>query len=155
MPATSEEELLLGCPNRNAQTESRLATMNPPTTCPFCNRISSGVPLAENQHAAAFQDAYPVSDGHALVIPRVHESDFLDLDSVVQSGMFELATKVANQFLEDPDVTGCNLGINIGSSAGQTVTHAHVHVIPRRDGDVEDPRRGIRWVIPSKAKYWD
>ena len=129
--------------------------MTPPIACPFCNQESRGITLAENEHAFAIPDAYPLSDGHALVIPREHASDFLALAPEVQSAMFELVTILANRFLETPSVTGCNIGGNIGKSAGQTIDHAHIHVIPRRDGDVDDPRGGVRWVLPSKAKYWD
>jgi len=111
--------------------------------------------LAENELAFAIPDAYPVSDGHALIIPRAHVSDFLALAPDVQSAMFELVTILANKFIATPSVTGCNIGVNIGQSAGQTIDHAHIHVIPRRDGDVDDPRGGVRWVLPSKAKYWD
>lgn len=129
--------------------------MSSPTNCPFCDQASSKSTLAESRYAIAFQDAYPVSDGHVLIIPRDHEANFLAIDPIVQGDMFELALRIADQLIKEPDVTGCNLGLNIGGSAGQTVDHAHIHVIPRRNGDVEDPRGGIRWVIPSKAPYWE
>lgn len=155
MPMVSDLEFRIGCHNRNATIEERFFTMKSPIHCPFCEQASSGSALAESRYAVAFRDAYPVSEGHVLIIPRAHQSDFLSLDPVEQGDIFKLALRMANQLLEDPDVTGCNIGLNIGSSAGQTVDHAHVHIIPRRDGDVEDPRGGIRWVIPSKAPYWE
>ncbi len=145
----------IGCHNRNTLAEERALAMNSPIDCPFCEQASSGSALAESRYAVALQDAYPVSEGHVLIIPRAHGSNLLSLDTVVQGDIFELALRMARQLLEKPDITGCNVGLNIGSSAGQTVDHAHVHVIPRRDGDVEDPRGGIRWVIPSKAPYWE
>jgi len=128
--------------------------MNDELDCPFCDLMRDGRILAGNEHAFAFRDAYPVSDGHTLVVPRTHEPDFLALDQIVQRAILALAVELADELRSDPGVSGVNIGVNNGASAGQTVEHAHLHVIPRRDGDVEDPRGGVRWVLPSKADYW-
>ena len=122
--------------------------------CPFCGLFKDGLTLAVNEHAFAFRDAYPLSEGHLLVVPKAHEPDFLSLNTETQQDIFTLAVKLADDLRSDPGITGVNFGINAGASAGQTVEHAHLHVIPRRDGDVEDPKGGIRWVLPEKAKYW-
>lgn len=122
--------------------------------CPFCERLAQGEPLAGNEHAAALPDGYPLSPGHCLVIPRRHISDYFKLTVEEQTAIWalvsDLKTKLANE--RSPD--GFNVGINMGAAAGQTVWHAHVHLIPRYAGDVEDPRGGVRWVIPKKAAYW-
>jgi diadenosine tetraphosphate (Ap4A) HIT family hydrolase len=103
--------------------------------CPFCILSSERVWLA-NDHAVAFRDGFPISPGHTLVIPRRH-----------YASVFEVPPEVST--------AGFNVGVNDGIAAGQTVMHGHVHVIPRSDGDVADPRGGIRWVVPDKAVYWD
>lgn len=129
--------------------------MSPQPPCPFCELLEKGEFLEGRESAVVIRDAFPVSDGHLLVISRTHEEDFTELDSIVRNEMLALATEMADRALKQVGVTGCNVGINVGRSAGQTVMHAHMHVIPRREGDVADPRGGVRWVVPSKAKYWD
>jgi diadenosine tetraphosphate (Ap4A) HIT family hydrolase len=123
--------------------------------CPFCSLAPEREILLENDLALAIRDGYPVCVGHTLVIPRRHESDFLALRSEEMHAMFDLAVQITSQLKEDAEVEGCNIGVNIGEAAGQTIPHAHLHVIPRRQGDVADPRGGIRWVIPGQANYWD
>lgn len=120
-------------------------------TCPFCLRIRTGKLVAQTALSVAFDDAYPVSPGHMLVTPKQHEEDFRALSPEEQSDALELALRLAN----DTQAKGINIGINIGESAGQTVPHAHIHVIPRDPGDVSDPRGGVRWVIPDRAAYWE
>jgi diadenosine tetraphosphate (Ap4A) HIT family hydrolase len=122
--------------------------------CPFCERIARGDLIAENELAAAFPDAYPLSPRHCLIIPRRHEPDFLALTPGEQAAVWALIP-AARQHIEAtgaPD--GYNIGVNVGEAGGQTIEHAHVHVIPRHRGDVADPRGGIRWVLPDKAAYW-
>jgi diadenosine tetraphosphate (Ap4A) HIT family hydrolase len=108
-----------------------------------------------NQHAVAFLDTYPLSEGHTLVIPRVHEPDLFALDPDVRSAVWDLVDAVHAQLdrVQSPD--GFNIGVNVLAAGGQTIPHAHVHIIPRSYGDVSDPRGGVRWVIPAKAPYWD
>ncbi|MCY2928733.1 MAG: HIT family protein [Planctomycetota bacterium] len=122
--------------------------------CPFCNLDGPRAWLA-NGHAVALRDGYPVSEGHTLVIPKQHSPSLFDLPAEVQRAVWELAAEVRKLLVMEFNPDGFNVGINDGEAAGQTVPHAHVHVIPRYDGDVEDPRGGIRWVIPHRAIYWE
>jgi diadenosine tetraphosphate (Ap4A) HIT family hydrolase len=122
-------------------------------SCPFCS-IDSARRWIETEHAIAFPDAYPVGDGHTLIIPRTHVSSIYQLSTREQAALWELVAEVRQRFLIDLKPDGFNIGVNDGLAAGQTVEHAHVHVIPRRNGDVPDPRGGIRWIIDNKANYW-
>ncbi len=124
-------------------------------SCPFCSMIQSGDVVIDGNLAAVILDGFPVTIGHSLVIPKRREPDFSKLSTDEQSEILSLASERMRELQsEDPSITGFNLGVNVGTSAGQTVEHAHLHVIPRREGDVEDPRGGVRWVMPSKADYW-
>ena len=118
--------------------------------CPFCDTTDQ---IISNNLAYARYDNYPVTNGHMLIIPTRHISDYFDLTPEEKIAIFDLL-ELAKQFLDKerkPD--GYNIGINIGESAGQTVWHVHVHLIPRYKGDVKDPRGGVRGVIPDKQKY--
>ncbi|HYK91341.1 MAG TPA: HIT family protein [Acidobacteriota bacterium] len=124
------------------------------TDCPFCRRIAAPQFILENQLALAFPDFYPVSPGDTLIVPRRHVGDFFDLTAEEQASVWTLAAPVRKHIEKDHSPDGYNLGVNVGKAAGQTVAHSHVHVIPRYARDVEDPRGGIRWMIPSKAPHW-
>lgn len=127
----------------------------PVAGCPFCERVLSGEGVVMgNEGALAFPDAFPVSTGHLLVVPRIHVARSEDLDQEDWDALFALVREAAIEVAEDEGVAGVNVGFNSGEAAGQTVFHAHVHVIPRRLGDVEDPRGGIRGLIPDKSDYW-
>lgn len=102
----------------------------------------------------AFPDGYPVTDGHVLIIPRRHLDRLEALEPEEWADLFELVRTVAIELGGTAGVDGVNIGVNSGQAAGQTIGHAHVHVIPRREGDVPDPRGGVRWVIPATADYW-
>lgn len=124
--------------------------------CPFCFEIENLDSLRPGSgQAISFPDAHPVSNGHLLVVPRRHverieeleDSDWLDLFALVRQEMQRLDSKA--------DVQGVNLGVNSGSAAGQTVAHAHVHLIPRREGDCENPRGGVRQVLDPSAGDWE
>lgn len=115
-------------------------------SCPFCS-LDPGQKWIETEDAIAFADAYPVSDGHTLVIPRKHVSSIYELTAEAQLAVWSLVTEVRNRLLTGLKPDGFNIGVNDGVAAGQTVEHAHVHIIPRRKGDVADPRGGIRWII--------
>lgn len=119
--------------------------------CPFCARIASGNGLvADEPLAVAFADGYPVSDRHLLVVSRRHVARPLELEDHEWDGVMRLARRLARELGGD----GVNVGLNDGEAAGQTVAHAHVHVIARTVGDVADPRGGVRWVLPERAAYW-
>jgi len=121
--------------------------------CPFCELIEKGDNY-ENRNAVAIYDRYPISEGHSLIIPKNHITSFFDLTKEEREDMFDLLDdfKYILDDLYSPD--SYNIGINDGKAAGQTIPHCHIHLIPRYKGDCIDPRGGIRWIVPSKAKYW-
>jgi diadenosine tetraphosphate (Ap4A) HIT family hydrolase len=121
--------------------------------CPFCSLSPERIWL-HTETTIAFRDAYPLSIGHTLVIPRRHRSAFFDLLEEEQLALWSEVSRVRRLIQEQFKPDGFNIGLNDGEASGQTVSHAHIHVIPRYRGDVPDPRGGIRWVIPSKAAYW-
>ncbi len=121
--------------------------------CPFCN-LSEDRVWQRTDKAIAFYDNYPVSPGHALVIPKRHIATLMELPEQDLQEIWTLVAQVRNLLKEKFKPQGFNIGINEGKAAGQTVPHAHIHIIPRYDGDVPDPRGGVRWVVPAKAKYW-
>ncbi len=111
--------------------------------------------ILETEAAVAFYDGFPLSEGHALVVPRFPVISLFELDSDMQAAVWE-TVRHTHELLEakyQPD--GFNIGINDGQAAGQTIPHAHIHIIPRYRGDVSDPRGGVRWVLPEKAQYWE
>lgn len=123
------------------------------TNCPFCS-LSPDRLRIETEHGVAVPDAHPVIEGHTLVVPRKQVSTIYQLIMPEQQGIWKLVAEVRERLLEALKPGGFNIGFNDGLAAGQTVEHAHVHVIPRRTGDVPDPRGGIRWVIADNAPYW-
>ncbi len=128
------------------------------TDCSFCdivNRSTETQILCESEMSLSFEDKYPLSLGHSLLIPRIHESNFFKLSMSNQLDLWKLLTELQEILTEKYHPDGFNIGINIASDAGQTVEHAHIHLIPRYKGDVADPRGGVRWVIPQNAPYWE
>jgi len=123
--------------------------------CLFCSGDAKREAMAINELAYARLDKFPVTPGHTLIIPKRHVDDYFDASANEQMAMMEL-TKVIRrrQLASDKRIKGFNVGINVGETAGQTIGHCHLHVIPRRKGDVADPRGGVRWIMPGKAKYW-
>ena len=110
--------------------------------------------VAENAHCRAFYDGFPVSEGHVLVVPIRVVPSFQDMTQEEWTAAHELIQEVCAVLRrKDPTISGFNIGINDGASAGQTVFHAHIHVIPRRDGDHPNPRGGVRGVFPDKQNY--
>jgi diadenosine tetraphosphate (Ap4A) HIT family hydrolase len=105
--------------------------------------------------ALAFWDAYPVTDGHALISPRRHVASIYQFSAEDQFALWALVGEVRTLLLRRYAPDGFNIAVNDGIAAGQTIAHAHIHVIPRRTGDVPDPRGGVRNIIPSKARYWE
>jgi diadenosine tetraphosphate (Ap4A) HIT family hydrolase len=124
-----------------------------PNQCPFCDIEASRIQL-ENGVGIAILDAFPVSEGHTLVIPKKHVVSLYDLPTNEQAALWQLVSEVRSNLSHKLKPDGFNIGINDGRAAGQTVMHAHIHVIPRRIGDDPDPRGGIRRVNTEKAKYW-
>jgi diadenosine tetraphosphate (Ap4A) HIT family hydrolase len=121
--------------------------------CIFCELPEKRVFL-RNSLALAIWDAFPVCPQHALVIPRRHARDFFDLSAeelLACNGLLRSARELLVE--QDPKIEGFNIGLNVGAVAGQTVFHCHFHLIPRRAGDVPDPRGGVRHLIPGKGYY--
>jgi diadenosine tetraphosphate (Ap4A) HIT family hydrolase len=126
---------------------------NQTTGCVFCT-IGEELMVASNQFAWAVRDTSPVTPLHTLVLPRRHVASYFELDASENLAIDDLLEEVRLDILSrDPAVAGFNIGINIGGVAGQTIFHCHVHLIPRRRGDVANPRGGVRAVIPGKADY--
>lgn len=121
--------------------------------CPFCNlpaeRIVDQTPLA-----LVIRDGFPVSPGHTLIISRRHVGSFFETTAGECSDLLALLDRARTQLAVELEPDGFNIGINDGPAAGQTVPHLHIHLIPRFAGDFPDPRGGVRWVLPDKARYW-
>ena len=122
--------------------------------CPFCECLGSNRVVVEYGSVFAIRDKYPVSEGHHLVISMRHVADYFAMSYNEKRDVEALLSLLKRQILEDdPSVEGFNVGMNCGVVAGQTVMHAHIHLIPRRAGDVEDPRGGVRGCVPGKMGY--
>ena len=121
--------------------------------CIFCNDCEGRI-IAANELCFAIRDGFPVTDLHTLIIPKRHVADYFDLYQPELNAIHDLLAQQKQIIMqEDKSVTGFNVGINAGKSAGQTIFHVHVHLIPRRDGDVDQPKGGVRGVIPQKQSY--
>ena len=120
--------------------------------CPFCNPSKDEIVLANNLCYARY-DKYPVSPGHLLIIPFRHVANFFDATDAEHTALLALVREAKTLLDEQFHPDGYNVGVNVGKTAGQTVMHLHVHVIPRYAGDVEDPRGGVRGAIPEKQVY--
>lgn len=110
--------------------------------------------LLETRRCVVFLDTNPVSKGHALVVAKTVTASVFDLPAEVQAEVWETVRQVREMLVQRFRPDGLNIGVNDGAAAGQTVPHAHIHLIPRYLNDVSDPRGGIRWIIPSRARYW-
>ena len=121
--------------------------------CPFCTLPAWRI-QAENEHAVLIRDAFPVSPGHSLVIPKRHVGSYFETTQAEHAAMLALIGEAKLAVDAELAPHGYNIGINDGAAAGQTVPHLHMHLIPRYVGDVADPRGGVRWVIAEKADYW-
>ena len=122
--------------------------------CIFCNKTNLKI-ISTTKYFYIIRDtAYPVTKHHTLIITNRHVENYFDLN---KDEIFELDEIIKQQKKElldiDKSISGFNIGTNIGKDAGQSIMHCHIHLIPRRKGDVEDPRGGVRGVIPSKQKY--
>ena len=120
--------------------------------CPFCSL--GDTPLVyESELVVAFRDRFPVTEGHTLVIPRRHVATYFDANAFEQGELWRAVEHVKRDLDAGSAPDGYNVGFNAGQAAGQTVMHLHIHVIPRRHGDMDDPRGGVRGVIPTRQKY--
>jgi len=117
--------------------------------CPFCECDS----IIDGELAYARYDKFPVSKGHCLIIPKRHVKTWFDMSKEEQTEAFELIDQIKALLDEKYSPDGYNIGMNCGEAAGQTIPHAHLHVIPRYKGDMENPRGGVRGVIPEKQSY--
>jgi ATP adenylyltransferase len=123
--------------------------------CPFCHRIRLRDELAaESDLCVAFYDTTPLTPGHVLIIPKRHEPDFLALSPEECGAIWRMAQEIRARTDQQLHPDGFNLGANVGTAGGQTIDHAHLHLIPRYVGDVPEPKGGIRWLIPERARYW-
>ena len=122
--------------------------------CPFCHLPQKRI-LLSNAYGIAIRDAYPVSVGHTLILPHRHVASFFEIKPEERMALLNLLdeARITLDKLNRPE--GYNIGINDGITAGQTISHLHIHLIPRYKGDLPDPRGGVRWIFPKKAKYWD
>jgi diadenosine tetraphosphate (Ap4A) HIT family hydrolase len=126
---------------------------DPNDPCLFCNIKESDL-TNENRLAYTSYDSYPVSDLHCLIIPKRHVQNYFELNDNEVIACHELIKLTKKEILlKDASVKGFNIGTNSGKVAGQSVMHCHIHLIPRREGDVENPQGGVRSVIPSKQHY--
>ena len=118
--------------------------------CAFCQIKEV---ILENDLALAFYDTYPVNKGHLLIIPKRHVEQYFDLTNQERAAIDQLLFEGKKLLDEQYQPDGYNIGVNCGESAGQTIFHVHVHLIPRYKNDLEDPRGGVRGVIPAKRIY--
>ena len=126
---------------------------DPNNPCLFCN-IEESSCAHENELAYASYDSYPVTEHHCLIIPKRHIKDYFDLSNKELVACNDLVQIVKDEIIKkDPSVKGFNLGTNIGKVSGQSILHCHLHLIPRREGDVDNPQGGVRSVIPNKQHY--
>lgn len=109
--------------------------------------------VLENEYAFAIYDNFAVSKGHSLVIPKKQVTSIFELDTNEYHGCMDLVKSLSEFLTSELKTTAFIIGINNGVDAGQTVSHAHIHIIPRYKGDVEDPRGGVRNVLPDKSGY--
>lgn len=126
------------------------------TDCPLCsqrdNVIENGKKI-ENDLAYVLEDSNPVNPGHCLIVPRRHVAEFFDATAEEKVAIFELIDEMKAIIDKKHSPDGYNIGVNIGKYAGQSVPHIHIHMMPRFKGDVENPRGGVRGVIPQRQKY--
>ena len=118
--------------------------------CPFCVKPDA---VIENELAFARYDGYPVSTGHCLIMPRRHVAEYFQATAEEKTAIWKLVDEMKVIIDRDFSPDGYNVGVNIGEAGGQSVPHIHIHMIPRYTGDMENPRGGVRGVIPHKQKY--
>ena len=121
--------------------------------CLFCNKSKQKI-IYSSKLLFVVRDSYPVTKLHTLIIPHRHVSNFFDLNDDEFKDLFKILKKEKISLMSlDKKITAFNVGVNAGADSGQSIMHCHIHLIPRRKGDIENPRGGVRGVIPSKQKY--
>ena len=118
--------------------------------CKFCNIRN---PILENEYWIGIYDKFPVTDGHILLIPKRHSSNYFECLESEKQSLLELIDLTKEFLIENYHPNGFNVGFNVGEVGGQTIFHTHIHIIPRYNGDMENPKGGVRGVIPSKQSY--
>ena len=122
--------------------------------CIFCNKTNCKVIYSTENFFIIRDTAYPVTKHHTLIVTNRHVEDFFNLTKKEMNDLDEILKKQKEELKNlDNEISAFNVGVNIGKDAGQSIMHCHIHLIPRRKGDVEDPRGGVRGVIPEKQKY--
>ena len=121
--------------------------------CLFCKKKKQKI-IYSSEFIFVVRDSFPVTKYHSLIIPHRHVPNFFDLKKDEFNDLSKALKKERQSLLNlDNEITGFNVGVNAGKDAGQSIMHCHIHLIPRRKGDIENPRGGVRGVIPSKQKY--
>ncbi|MGC1454669.1 MAG: HIT family protein [Nitrospirota bacterium] len=123
------------------------------TVCPFCSIAAEKI-AAQDSLSFTIRDTLPVSPGHTLILPKRHIASIFQATKDEVAALWEAVQQARNGLIREYSPDGFNIGINDGLAAGQTILHLHIHLIPRYQGDVPDPRGGIRWIFPDKAVYW-
>ena len=125
--------------------------------CLFCKIQQPGFEkeiIYSNEYFVATRDSYPVTPLHTLIIPKRHFASFFEMNDNEQAAVFSILKQQRDEIMAlDPSVTSFNVGTNDGVDAGQSIYHLHIHLFPRRLGDIENPRGGVRGIIPAKQKY--
>ena len=121
--------------------------------CLFCNKSKQKI-VYDGEFMFVVRDSFPVTKLHTLIIPHRHVSNYFDLNTNELNDLNKILKDQRKTLLElDKDISAFNIGVNAGIESGQSIMHCHIHLIPRRKGDIENPRGGVRGVIPSKQKY--
>jgi|TARA_B110000967_G_C18851313_1_gene544774 ATP adenylyltransferase len=128
--------------------------MSEGSQCIFCNKTSYKVIFSSDYFFVIRDTSYPVTEYHTLIISNRHVNDYFELTDEELSDLNRTLKKQQKELIKlDKTISGFNMGVNVGKDAGQSIMHCHIHLIPRRKGDTDDPRGGVRGVIPSKQKY--
>jgi len=130
---------------------ANMTTLKP---CPFCTLPAERI-IDSNEFGVVIRDGYPISKGHTLIIPKRHVGSFFETTQDEKLALLALLESAQQKLKKEFNPPSFNIGINDGKEAGQTVPHLHIHLIPRYESDLVDPRGGVRWIIPEKAKYWE
>ncbi|OOG27890.1 HIT family protein [Thioalkalivibrio denitrificans] len=127
--------------------------MNVVADCPFCTLNPERI-VSDDDLVIVIRDGYPVSPGHTLIIPKRHVKSIFEATAAEREALLQALDEEKSVLDKEFSPAAYNIGINDGLAAGQTVPHLHIHLIPRFEGDCDDPRGGVRWIFPDKARYW-